>query len=211
MGRPGVGEKQEFDGLNFYEDKMGYFVHKTYRGPTVYMHRYVWVFFKGEIPVGMWIHHMDHDKSNNNIDNLALVSAEDHGRYHTKLRLKENPEQFARAVRAAQAAAPKWHRSAEGREWHSEHGKQCWVGKEKETFKCPVCGKPFQAFAQTQKRGFCSPSCQNKARRASGVDNEQRTCVVCEKSFTINRYSKRQTCGHRSCIKTLREKTLKGI
>jgi hypothetical protein len=41
---------------------------------NVYIHRLVWETFKGDIPNGYEINHIDHNKRNNNLDNLELVS-----------------------------------------------------------------------------------------------------------------------------------------
>ena len=38
------------------------------------VHRFVWECFFGEIEEDMCIHHIDHDKTNNNIDNLQMVT-----------------------------------------------------------------------------------------------------------------------------------------
>ena len=39
-----------------------------------YVHRLVWETFKGSIPSGYEINHKDHDKSNNALSNLELVT-----------------------------------------------------------------------------------------------------------------------------------------
>ena len=39
-----------------------------------YIHRIVWETFNGLIPKGFEINHIDHDKSNNSLSNLELVS-----------------------------------------------------------------------------------------------------------------------------------------
>lgn len=41
---------------------------------NVYIHRLVWKTFKGDIPDGYEINHIDHNKYNNKLDNLELVS-----------------------------------------------------------------------------------------------------------------------------------------
>lgn len=72
-----------YDNLDFHEDKNGYFV-----GPRKIrrqrLHRYVWEKFNGPIPNGYIVHHIDHDKSNNTIDNLSIMTQSDHATYHGK-------------------------------------------------------------------------------------------------------------------------------
>jgi len=43
-------------------------------GKLQYIHRLVWEAFVGEIPKGMTVDHIDNNKSNNNINNLQLLS-----------------------------------------------------------------------------------------------------------------------------------------
>lgn len=45
-------------------------------------HCLVWEAHHGKIPEGMQIHHKDFDKTNNNIENLQLVSPVEHKRLH---------------------------------------------------------------------------------------------------------------------------------
>ncbi len=45
-------------------------------------HRYVWEQHNGVIPVGMIIHHIDRDRSNNKIGNLKMMSKSEHRKYH---------------------------------------------------------------------------------------------------------------------------------
>lgn len=47
-------------------------------------HRFVYSCFYGEIPEGMQIHHIDHDKQNNELDNLQMVTDEEN-KLHAKL------------------------------------------------------------------------------------------------------------------------------
>lgn len=42
-----------------------------------YVHRLVWITFNGEIPDEYEINHIDHDKSNNSLKNLELVTHSD--------------------------------------------------------------------------------------------------------------------------------------
>jgi hypothetical protein len=43
-------------------------------GGQYYAHRVVWEAFMGEIPKGMEVDHINHDKQDNNLDNLRLVT-----------------------------------------------------------------------------------------------------------------------------------------
>ena len=62
--------KQAFNGEVFYLCG-GYFQHKGKR-----LHRAVWEYFHGPIPKGYHIHHMDGNRANNNIENLACSSTQ---------------------------------------------------------------------------------------------------------------------------------------
>jgi len=46
------------------------------------LHRQVWIDNNGPIPEGYHIHHVDHNTDNNCIENLQMVNASDHARYH---------------------------------------------------------------------------------------------------------------------------------
>lgn len=45
--------------------------------------RRIWAQANGPIPVGCHIHHIDHDHTNNNLENLACMPASEHGRLHS--------------------------------------------------------------------------------------------------------------------------------
>ncbi|HSV43134.1 MAG TPA: HNH endonuclease signature motif containing protein, partial [Candidatus Bathyarchaeia archaeon] len=143
------------------------------------MHRYVWAYHHGPIPDGFSIHHIDKDKSNNSIENLESKQNSEHAISHVCENHKNNPESMLRGIRAAQQEAKKWHRSNEGREWHKKHGRGTWAGRKEEKRKCVLCGKEYLALLGTVKKGFCSPYCQSKKRKMSGVDDEKRNCIVC--------------------------------
>lgn len=58
----------------------------------IFYHHYVWCKAMGmtEIPAGYVIHHIDLDKTNNNINNLALMTIEAHARLHQFIKNLQN-------------------------------------------------------------------------------------------------------------------------
>lgn len=56
-------------------------------GRLRFEHCIVWENENGTIPEGMQIHHKDHDKANNDISNLQLVTPLEHKRIHQGCRL----------------------------------------------------------------------------------------------------------------------------
>ena len=63
--------------LKLHTTKYGYLdfnIYENNKGRHYYIHRFVYETFKGEIPKGKEIDHVDRDKKNNNIINLPLLS-----------------------------------------------------------------------------------------------------------------------------------------
>lgn len=68
----------------------GYLRFRKHDGRLQMEHRIVWEEHYGKIPEGMQIHHIDGDKTNNNISNLQLVTTIEHKRLHEGCVVKEN-------------------------------------------------------------------------------------------------------------------------
>nr|DAU37944.1 MAG TPA: homing endonuclease [Caudoviricetes sp.] len=200
---------QYYNGVKFTRDeKTGYYLNSTLR---IRMHRFVWLCEKGDIPKGYDIHHIDHDKSNNDISNLALVTKKQHSKLHyEELSVSEKQAVIDNMNNNARPKAIEWHKSEEGKKWHSEMVKQAYadgrLGSKKFVCTCKQCGKQFFSSKQTTK--WCSGACASKHRRDSGVDTEVRTCCVCGKSFSVNKYSHSTTCSA-SCRNVIRAETLR--
>lgn len=69
----------EYDGMWFLLDRHGYYVNSHKR---IKLHRFIWEQHNGSIPDGYIVHHIDHDKSNNEINNLCLVEWGKHTTHH---------------------------------------------------------------------------------------------------------------------------------
>lgn len=72
-------EYAEFDGIEFYKNEE-YYLHNTYG----YLHRYIYEYFYGPIQSDYYIHHINHIKSNNNINNLTMLTKAEHTALHMK-------------------------------------------------------------------------------------------------------------------------------
>lgn len=201
------GKTAFYCGYKFRKDpKTGYFLctKKTDAGKRERLHVYVWRKEHGEIPNGYHVHHRDEDKDNNEPENLVCISGKAHTFFHASERAALFPEEIRQnLVNNAVPKARKWHKSEDGREWHSKHAKQTIARLEKVEYVCSQCGRRYYALPIGSEKKYCSNACRARARRDSGIDNEKRKCPVCGKEFICNRYSKQECCCQ-SCAATLR-------
>ncbi len=58
-------------------------------GQTFLVHRVVWEAFKGDVPEGLQINHIDGNKANNNLSNLELVTPAENMRHAVETGLKK--------------------------------------------------------------------------------------------------------------------------
>jgi hypothetical protein len=128
------------------------------------LHTEVWKYYKGEIPKGYHIHHVDGNTSNNDISNLNLIEAKLHLRFEAKKRFKENKEWAKDFHAKGIEKAKEWHKSEEGRKWHIEHGKKCWINKEYRLLVCEVCNKEYKTRHSGVSK-YCHPNCKATALR----------------------------------------------
>ena len=193
----------EYDGKRFYEDGKGYWLGQ-YSGEDgkphrIRLHIYVWEKFHGPIPEGYDVHHIDHDPSNNEIDNLIALPQSEHHKLHMAQR---DPAALTDILtRYARPAATQWHKSEAGRVWHQQQYQRSLAQKRDQlvTKLCEYCGQPYQVQALNQSHSrFCSNRCKTRFRYHSGADNVERTCAVCGKTFLVNKYARAKTCS-RSC------------
>lgn len=188
---------QFFNGKKFIrDDSTGYYLcsSRCSDGKRKRMHVYVWEHYNGKVPEGCHIHHIDEDKSNNDISNLALLSEVEHLSLHAKENAIINYERVIDNLNTkARPKASEWHGSEVGREWHKKHYEKMkdklYV---KHEFVCVQCGKGFSS-TQTESK-FCSNNCKSAYRRASGVDDVVKICENCGGEYTANKYQKTRYC-----------------
>ena len=146
-----------YNGIRWHERKDGYFSNSRHG----LLHRYTYEHEIGPIPEGAHVHHIDHDKANNDAANLIALTPSDH-----------------------------WGQHAENRcdDWHSRGGKAVWEGKEPTDRTCELCGDTYQSRAT--KSRWCGERCRDKgsrkiARRVCVVCGDEfttearRTAVTC--------------------------------
>lgn len=184
---------QEYRGVRYYKCGGKYFKHGGER-----LHVKVWEDHKGQIPKGYHIHHRDHDRSNNDISNLELMTPHDHMVHHTHTPQARSYQK--EHIKLMQDLAKDWHGSDVGRAWHSEHAKQQWENKKPIKYICSCCGNEFETLNRYSPRQntFCSNNCKAQFRRDSGVDNIEAVCEYCGKTYIKNKYSKQRFCS-REC------------
>ena len=92
-----------------------------------------------------------------------------------------------------------WHRSEEGRKWHSEHAKNCVRKIVK--LECKQCGNEFKA---KRKAKFCSRLCGERSRYSLELAKyrKERICEFCNEIFITTKkheyFKERLTCSY-SC------------
>jgi HNH endonuclease len=162
------------------------------------LHRAVWEANFGPIPPGHHIHHKDGNRRNNHVENLQCLD----GKLHLSRTAKKNKwigsQENLNVLAVMREMAKPWHRTKEGIKFHRKHAKDIKFGYKPVTFerKCRKCGKDYEAHQNCGR--FCSRKCKSSFRYHSGVDNENRKCVICQNYFIANRYSRSKTCS-RNC------------
>lgn len=187
------------DGIKFNRDlETGYYLSsREIKEKRVRLHRYIWSKHFGEIPKGHHVHHIDHDKSNNDISNLECLKEGKHNQHHAYDYAENNYNKLIENLdNNARPKASQWHGTKEGIEWHKEHYHNSLGSIEEVAFNCKQCGEEFHS-KPNGKNIFCSNKCKSQYRRDSGVDDEERICKICNSQFTTNKYSKAQTCSRR--------------
>ena len=170
------------------------------------LHQYVWILKNGPIPKGYHIHHLDEDTSNNEPDNLECKLGFEHLSEHGKAAWAANREEKLKKFNEiTRVAASEWHRSEEGRKWHSDLSKKSFEANRKD-FTCVECGKIGNSGFANAK--FCSSKCRSRSLardyRKTGQYNESRVCTQCGGVFNTYKWNATKNCS-RKCGAKYRE------
>lgn len=172
-----------------------YFMSDKQTAPERLLHRRIWIENNGAIPEGYVIHHIDGDRLNNNLENLACVPRGKHLAKHMQAyyAVEENKEANRQQLYDVRELASEWHGSAEGKEWHSDNSKAMWKNKTPGTSTCQTCGKVFETWFPTRAK-FCSNACEQKGSY-SKHKTEPKVCPCCGKEFLAYRYKPVTYCS----------------
>ncbi|MEA4811166.1 MAG: HNH endonuclease signature motif containing protein [Anaerolineaceae bacterium] len=200
------GKRALFNGRLYHlKQSQGYYFWRGYKCGSS-LHRDVYAFYNGDIPKNHDIHHKDGNRANNEITNLECILSSAHLSNHLFSRSKDLRDYTNKVLKEkALPAAIEWHKSEVGRAWHKQH----WLNHVDDLFRtktltCDHCEKVYVGRDHGTSH-YCSKNCVSAARRARGVDNEIRKCVICEKEFTQNKYSRVTVCS-RHCGGVLRHR-----
>ena len=151
---------------------------KYYQG-EIRLHRAIWEYYNGKIPKGHHIHHIDKDRTNNEISNLEIKEIRLHLSEHSKEMWATEgfKEKMSDHLKDIGELAKEWHSSKEGIKWHKEHGKKTWVNRKVFKKKCEVCREEYETYFPNRSR-FCHDNCKAKAlrkRRRLQLNSGERT------------------------------------
>lgn len=147
------------------------------------LHVAVWEYHnQKEVPKGFHVHHIDGNNLNNSIENLEILSVKEHRKKHPIKDREKNKKQLD----LAREKAIEWHKSEEGRKWHSEHAKKIAQNYKLIDKKCKNCGENFKAKYRTAV--FCSDGCGERYRGKRKRPSYTRKCVSCGEIFTKTKY-----------------------
>lgn len=156
MDKESVTKEKEkficFGGKNYTLQTNGYY--REYSGK--YLHRAVWEYFNGKIPEGYVIHHIDGDKSNNDLTNLQLMTISDHTKSHMEI-AQHICKYCGKEFESKCNFTGKCHfcSSACKHKWHRKNNLELRI--------CAECGKAFKTYKNGKVR-YCSKKCSARAR-----------------------------------------------
>src|SRR5689334_354604 len=126
-----------------------------FKSKNRWLHREVWKAAHGRIPKHHHVHHRDGNPSNNALENLECVPRSEHLREHM---LTDERRAISRTnLTKARVAASAWHKSPEGRAWHSRMSKAAAKKRPKVACICEQCGAVF--YSKRAEARICSVRC----------------------------------------------------
>lgn len=206
---------QRFLGISFRKRKEGH-----YFTPMLSIYRLVWQYYYGEVPRGTIIHHIDHNKDNNDISNLVPMLPADHRAHHgygsrnpindplnATLICSVCGKTYTAIYTGRNKYCPDCRKEVE-RKRNNDRNRRKSAEKRKAKLnepyhgsgirECAVCKRPYYYDARNSKRKTCSIECEQALRKQVRVDRH-RICEVCGKTFEYKKKCQKTCspeCGH---------------
>ena len=185
---------QRFDGVTYHRDKSGHY--SISNG----IHRAIWQYYCGEIPEGYDIHHGDFTASNNNFDNLQLLTKAEHRKIHNQ------NAKFGSQTKTCEYCGKTFVVTNFKHRFCSSACSANYYYKNNRVIKvCAVCGKEFPA-PKKSKAKCCSPACTSKLLQQNNpAPVVEKECIYCHQKFTTNNPNKIY-CSHNCALQIWRRK-----
>lgn len=185
---------------------------KYFRRHSGFLHVAVWEDHHGPVPKGREVHHKDGNPGNNAISNLECLTHAEHSKAHEKELSAEFKEQRRQRLISINPLSRAWHSSPEGTEHHRRNAQAMLAAVKPEWKHCEWCYKPFLDKSSGGIGLYCSQTCSQQYRNATGVDNITSICSWCGKEFVHNKYQHKECCS-KSCAmyKRWQNKRAKGL
>ena len=151
------GTKQWYRGTRYY--LCGFYFQRD----GVRLHRLVWSDVNGTVPKGWHVHHINHDRSDNRLENLALMEGREHAGHHGGEPTPARLAAYQEAVPRLQAGNAKLTR-----EQRSRAAREGWIACRESMLGviiCAVCGKEYTTPRPTRTK-FCGNNCKARDLRA---------------------------------------------
>jgi len=154
----------DLDGHRFVRDeKTDYYLsNRKINGRRVRLHRYIWEKHNGPIPGGYEIHHIDHNKLNNDPENLEIILIPKHRSVHNKI--IKNTDAWKEKFKAIRQMGSDAHKRPEERKKQSVRSKGQWEERKKNPPRievCKMCGDNYETYHLGEVM-FCSKKCKAK-------------------------------------------------
>ena len=143
---------QSFNGNLYYQKDDGHYV-AYINGVLQYLHVDVWTYHNGKPFEGYEIHHKDFIKSNNEIDNLQMLTKSEHMKLHALARNSKEYNCVYCGKKFSSKGFAKVHFCSSKCQYLYHH----------EDRTCVVCGKTFSVYKYSPTK-TCSLACGVKLR-----------------------------------------------
>lgn len=170
-----INERIEINGRRYFMGTNGHLKR------TTSLHQDVWESVNGLVPSGYVIHHIDHNKENNSIENLILLTQKEHSRLHAAERSSNFPEYDTKCeyCGAEIHARASFTGPSNNKKYCSEKCKSSAnriLGMKLKT--CAICGKLFDSLPKVSKgrssyAETCSKGCSCKLMSIRQKDRYQ--------------------------------------